>query len=593
MCGIVGYIGKNAISSGFENLKKLEYRGYDSAGIACIKNNKIVVVKAKGYIENTIRKSKFLGNEINICIAHTRWATTGNVSTKNAHPQQSSSNRFAIVHNGIIENYQEIKNTLLSLGYNFKSDTDTEVIANLIEEESKTQKSVIKIIKNVTKMLQGSYAIAILDIKNPNKIFLAKKDMPLFVSAENEFSAISSSVIGLPEQASSYIMLENNDIAELTLSNISIYNDNKQVIRPVLNITEKLTNTPILLEEKHYMLKEILEIEQKLTNTQDNFYNKNNNYLHLIDKLFSGKKRIHLVACGTAYHACNIGSKLLSMCGFDSSCHIASEFKYSPPILSKDSLYIFVSQSGETADTLGSLKLVKDLGLDTLSITNVESSTMSHLDENHIFTKAGTEIAVASTKAYVCQCLIFYLITAHLNIKMQKIDISQLKINNIFHNLKNLKKLAKEVIKYNKVFFIGRNIDYITAMEGSLKLKEISYIMAESYPAGELKHGSLALIDQNSLSVIISTDENMIPKIKNTISEIKSRNGKILLVSPYKEYYCDIEVDYFYRLEYLENSHLYPLTSILPLQLISYYSSTLLGLNPDKPRNLAKSVTVE
>ena len=297
------------------------------------------------------------------------------------------------------------------------------------------------------------------------------------------------------------------------------------------------------------MLKEILEIPEKLEKTYLNFEHDTNQYKQMINNLFIGKSRIHLVACGTAYHSCLIGAKLFSICGYDSTAHIASEFKYNPPILSKNSLYIFVSQSGETADTLGALKIVQDLGLDALSITNVPSSTMAHISNNHILTVADSEIAVASTKAYVCQCLVFYLIAKHLNDKLTKFNVTELQIDKIINNLRTFEKIGKYVSSFKKVFFIGRNFDYITSMEGALKLKEISYIMAESYPAGELKHGSLALIDGECLSILVSTDSNMICKLQNTISEIKSRNGKVLVISPFDEYQSQC-VDYFINVVY-------------------------------------------
>jgi len=590
MCGIVGYIGNNAKENSIENLKNLEYRGYDSAGIAFFEDDYLYVIKEKGYIDNIIKKSKHHSKNINICIGHTRWATTGVASKKNAHPHLSNNKKFAIVHNGIIENYQYLKQDLLTKGYKFNSETDTEVIANLIEENAKHETNIIKIIENTTKVIKGSYAFAILCTDSPDKIYVTKYNMPLFLTINEDFVALASAVIGLPKSTTKYIMLENNDIALLSLSDSIVYNNNTIVHRNIkkLKSTESHAHNK---NYKHFMLKEILEQQTAIKKTSENFFSPKNKYKQIILKQFDNISRIHLIGCGTAYHACLVGAKLLNNIGYDTSCHIASEFKYNPPSKLKDSLCIFVSQSGETADTLGSLRLAKKLGAKTLGITNVESSTLAHEVGDFILTNAGIEIAVASTKAYTCQCFIFYLILNILDENLQKTSIKQLKINQVIQNYINYKKFAKIINNYAKIFFIGRGFDSITAMEASLKLKEISYIMSESYPAGELKHGTLALIDSNSLSVIISTNKDMLPKILNTIDEIKSRGGKTLIVSQFEE--LKNSADIFIKLPYLKNEKLYAITSIIPLQLIAYYSCCLKGFNPDKPRNLAKSVTVE
>ena len=557
MCGIVGYVGKNAKENALENLKSLEYRGYDSAGIAFFKNNEMYIVKEKGFIENLTKKSKNYTGEIKICIGHTRWATTGKANTRNAHPHLSMNGNWAVVHNGIIENYKQLKDELIQKGYKFRSQTDTEVISNLLEEQSKNERDIIKIIETTTEKLKGSYALAILCTSSPDKIYLTKYNMPLFISVSDKCISAASAVLGLSKFSNEYLVLENNDIAVLNNDNSLIYNNGKIIQRRKNKI--KNTDTQIISHNyKHFMLKEILEQETALKNTHEQFLLKKYNCNEIIFKLFENISRVYLIACGTAYHASIVGAKLLCKIGYDCTSHIASEFKYNPPPNLKNSLCIFVSQSGETADTLGALRLAKKSGARTLGITNVESSSLAHEVEEYILTHAGAEIAVASTKAYTCQCLIFHLLQEILSSKMQKINIKQLKINKILQNFKQYRKIAKLINNYAKIFFIGRGMDSITAKEGSLKLKEISYIMSESYPAGELKHGSLALIDSTTLSIIISTEKSMIPKLQNTLDEIKSRNGKIMIISPFDEY--SINADIFIKIPEIKNELYYSIT---------------------------------
>ena len=593
MCGIVGFIGKNAKTQIIDCLKKLEYRGYDSSGLALINNkDKIEIIKETGFISNIENLSNNMFDDLEIGIGHTRWATTGKVTKENAHPHVSNNGRFAIVHNGIIENYEAIKSDLSHKGYTFSSETDSEVVAILLEENAKTAKSVIENIKLTTKILEGSFSLAILDTHSPDKIFATKKDMPLFVSAGADFASIASAVVGLPHDAIQYIMLENHDIAEISLNTIKVWQNEEMVDRRVQKITKDDLNHT-MHNHKHYMIKEIFEEQVALEKTAEAFSSLKPSAKKEILDLFASHKRIHLVACGTAYHACLVGASLLESIGFDCSCHIASEFKYFPPNLNDKCLCIFVSQSGETADTIGCLKLVQEKGIKCLSITNVESSTIAHISDHLLMTKAGTEVAVASTKAYNCQCLIFYLLTQAISKNNQVISIKNLKIDKILQTINQISKLSQIIATFKKVFFIGRGLDSLTAKEGSLKLKEITYIPSESYPAGELKHGTLSLVDDESLSIVILTQKSKIHKKMKAVSEIKARGGFTLVVTPFDEIQPNHEIDYVFHLPILKNEQHYPLISIIPLQLFAYFTSIEKGINPDKPRNLAKSVTVE
>ncbi len=592
MCGIVGYLGKDAKENIIKNLKKLEYRGYDSSGFAVFDGKNIQIVKNTGFVADLENISHDKHKNATVGIGHTRWATTGKVTKQNAHPHASQNKRFAIVHNGIIENYAEIKNKLESKGYEFSSQTDSEVIAMLLQENAKCAKSVTENIKLTTKMLKGAWSIAILDKNTPDTIFATKKEMPLFVGCGNNFLCLASAVVGLPENAKSYISLEDNDIATISLESTQVWNNDQLMNRKSIPYTPDQIFTKNHTFD-HFMLKEIFEEEQALQNTFEYFTNIQNTKLQKIMKLFADHKRIHLIACGTAYHACLVGANILNKIGFDCSCHIASEFKYFPPCMGDDSLCIFVSQSGETADTIGSIKYVKSKNIPFISITNVESSSIAQISENIIFTKAGTEVAVASTKAYNCQCLIFYLLASQLFENKINFVINDLKISQILQNIPQLSQISKKVVDFKKIFFIGRGQDSLTASEGSLKLKEITYIPTESYPAGELKHGTLSLVDQNSLTIAIITQKSIIEKTMNAVHEIKARGGNVLVVTPFKFITQDTNIDMLYYLPALDDEILYPLISIIPLQLIAYFSSIHKGYNPDKPRNLAKSVTVE
>lgn len=592
MCGIIGYIGNNAKNNIINSLKKLEYRGYDSSGIALLENNNLYIIKEKGYIENMEKKASLLSNSFNIGIGHTRWATTGKVSKENSHPHSSQDLSYTIVHNGIIDNYREIKQELSQKGYKFKSHTDSEVIANLLQEYHKQTNSVIENIELITKKLKGTYALAILYTGDNEHIYVTKNEMPLFITSNNEFSCVSSAVLGFPKQTQSYIMLENKDIAKVSLNSAQVFNNAKKVERKCYYISQSETIAK-KNNFKHFMLKEIFEIPSSLENTINIFNSIKSNQKQNILNLFNKTKRIHLIGCGTAYHSCLVGEYILRTLGYDTTSHIASEFKYFPPILNQNSLCIFVSQSGETADTLGALKIANSYNVKTLAITNSKSSTLAHICDNYILLGAGPEIAVASTKAYNCQCLVFYLLKQLIIQKNTEICINSLSINNILQETKQIRRLAKSISSFGKVFFIGRGQDSLTAMEGSLKLKEVSYISSESYPAGELKHGTLALIDKNSICIIILTHKSMIDKVMNSIMEIHSRGGSVLIITPFKELKDCNQINYFYYLPILEKEEFYPLISVIPLQFIAYFTSVFKGNNPDKPRNLAKSVTVE
>lgn len=594
MCGIIGYIGKNnAIKNTIESLKTLEYRGYDSAGITYIENNKKITIKEIGKIINLEQKLNY-NIKSDLAIAHTRWATHGIPSVKNAHPHTVGA--ITIVHNGIIENYATLKEELKKKGYTFQSDTDTEVAAAVIDNIYKKEKDIIITLNKVENILKGSYAIALILENDYNNLYALRKDSPLIIGLGNEENYIASDVPAIIKYTNKYILLDNNDVAHLTKDKVIVYNNMKIVKKDVRTYTHKSEE----IEKQgfsHYMLKEIHEEPTKIQNLIDT-YIRNGKIAELPN--FKNYSKIHIVACGSAYHAGLVGKHLIEKYGnLPVTCEIASEYRYKNNFIDENTLVIAISQSGETADTLASIRLAKEHNAHTLGIINVKESSIAREVENVIYVEAGPEIAVATTKAYTLQVLVLSFIVFSLGIEnntlnKEEIEEEYLKLPSLIEKEinKDYKKLAKEIFEKEDIYFLGRKIDYAISMEGALKLKEISYIHCEAYPAGELKHGSISLIEKNTPVITIVTDDTIREKTVSNIKEVKARGAFNIIVTnttlENDKDYADIEiaVDKITPL-------LSPILTIIPLQLLSFEVALLRGCDIDKPRNLAKSVTVE
>ena len=598
MCGIVGYIGKkNSVPILLDGLKSLEYRGYDSAGIAIVENNNIIIKKEKGKIVN-LEKLIDENDYSNIGIGHTRWATHGVPSKDNSHPHRQG--KITLVHNGIIENYQELKEELLTKNYNFYSETDTEVACAYIDYLYKENNDMLATLNKIKNIFKGSYALGILLDDELDTLYATRKDSPLIIATNDEGNFIASDVPAILKHTNKYMLLDNYDIAKLTKDNITIYNDEKIVNKEILTFEFDI-NSAMLEGFDHYMIKEINE-QDKVITTLINRYNSKEKILNNLPDL-SKYKNIDIIGCGSAYHAGLVGKYLIEEFGNTKvNVEIASEYRYKKLFLDKDTLVIAISQSGETADTLACLRIAKEFGCDTLGIVNVVGSSIAREVDNVIYINAGVEIAVATTKAYLLQALVLSLISLKLAIVNNVLNEEEIEkafdsLNNLPNNLrkeidKNYEELSNRIAKKENAFFIGRNVDYATVLEGSLKLKEISYIHAETYAAGELKHGTISLIEENTPVIALVTKESISEKTISNIKEVKARGAYvILLVSDKldKEYDC-------YNEKIVINSTIdlfQPLVNIIPLQLISYEVAKARGCDIDKPRNLAKSVTVE
>lgn len=587
MCGITGYIGKNnnAINIVMEGLKALEYRGYDSAGIAYINNNKLITVKEKGKLIN-LEKNIDFNIKSNLAIGHTRWATHGEPNKVNSHPH--SSGKFTIVHNGIIENYIELKEELLKNGYTFKSSTDTEIAVSYIDYIYNKEKDVLKTLNKIIKIFRGAYALGIICEDDFETLYAVRKTSPLIIAKGNNENYIASDVPAILKYTNKYILLDDFEIAEITYNDINVYNDNLEKIEKNLLQFEGTYESSIKCGYEHFMLKEINEEAEVFKNTINAYFDKD--FKNIPD--LSKYTNIHIVACGSAYHTGLIGKYLIEKyANIPVYVEVASEYRYKHNFYDKNTLVIFVSQSGETADTLACLRKVKENNIDTLSIVNVVGSSIARESKYVMYTKAGCEIAVATTKAYLAQVTVFSLLTMYLtnnkNIVKEIENIPEL-INNLIN--KDYKSIAKEIYKNNNIFFIGRGIDYSLCMEGSLKLKEISYINSVAYQAGELKHGTISLIEKNTPVIAVSTDPTLIEKTISNIKEVKARGAKVIFITNQ-----DITGDFYdFKIEIPKtNEILQSILTIIPLQLIAYEVAKLNKCDIDKPRNLAKSVTVE
>lgn len=617
MCGIVGYIGKQkAVPILINGLKSLEYRGYDSAGIALLSNEKIDVIKDKGRVSNLESDSLINTLKSTIGIGHTRWATHGIPSKTNSHPHLNNKQTIAVVHNGIIENYNELKAKLLKNNYKLLSETDSEVIPNLIDLNNNG--NILEAISKTLNELKGSYALGIISTELPDKIIIAKKNNPIVIGkGQNEFF-IASDIPAIAKHTQDFYFLDDEQIAVISEDSISFYDINlNKIDLPLKNI-----KFDIGVAEKNgyedYMLKEIYEQPKAIRETIGSFLTENNPINLNIDIDFKEINKIFIIACGTAMHA-GMATKYAfeHFCQIPTEIDMASEFRYRNPIINHKTLCIFISQSGETADTIAAIKLAKANSAKTIGIINAIDSTMTRLVDTTLYTHAGPEIAVASTKAYTCQVTLLTILALYISeklnigdlkdeIKTTKQDILNLPklVENQLKNTDYIKEISNKSYKNHDIYFIGRGQDYAVALEGSLKLKEISYIHSEAYASGELKHGPIALIENNTLVLGIATNPVTAPKTMSNIEEVIARGADTIFITNQNSTTdelsenksitkSDIEKVH-YLIEVPEiNTFLSPISTIIPMQLFAYYIAKAKKLDVDKPRNLAKSITVE
>ena len=586
MCGIVGYAGKtNVIKNIMTGLKSLEYRGYDSSGIAYLdKNNNIKIYKKVGQIKNLDQILNY-EDEASLGISHTRWATHGGVTDTNAHPHNQG--KITLVHNGIIENYEELKKELEKEGYNFKSSTDSEVAAALIDKLYKENKDMLKTLVILKDKLKGSYAFNIINSDIPNKIYGIRKDVPLIVGVSDHGNMFASDIPAILHVTNKYIVLNNNEIVELEQDNIKYYNsEGKEITKEVKEYAGTIDSISKNGYD-HFMLKEINEESEVVKNIL-NLYTKNNKIKNIYNY-----KNIDIVACGSASFAGQIGKYYIEKyANIKTEVYYASEYRYQKNFFTKDTLVILISQSGETADTLAALKLAKENGINTLAIVNRRDSSIAREADSVIYTEAGIEVAVATTKAYLAQVLILLLLAFKDNNKETKL-LEDLKLlpNLItkYINEYDYSNIANILKDKEHIFYLGRGIDYYLSMEGSLKLKEISYIHSEAFQAGELKHGSISLIDKDFGVVSVVTDKTISDKTISNLKEVSARGAKIITITNIKD---NNFADYTILVEDYDEI-LNPLLVIVPMQMLAYNVAKLRDCDIDKPRNLAKSVTVE
>ncbi len=588
MCGIVGYIGKKkALPIILNGLKFLEYRGYDSAGVAFVQNNSVKMLKAVGKIKSLEDLIDY-ETDTYIGIGHTRWATHGIPSLANSHPHQI--NKFTVVHNGIIENYKELKEKLTKKGIKFNSDTDTEVIPALLEYHYQTEKNILKCLHKTIKELDGSFALGIICEDDLEHLYAARKGSSLILAQNEAGSFISSDISAILKYTNEYIILEDDEIAEISENDIEVYNKSLKQILKENNIFEGTAEDAMLNGYEHYMLKEIHE-EPKVFLDTLNYYVENNKFKNTMPDL-KKYEHIHVVACGSAYYVGCIGKNLLEeYANIPVTVEVASEYRYKKIFYDKNTLVIVISQSGETADSLAALRKAKDDGIDTLAIVNAVGSSIAREATYTLYVKAGPEIAVATTKAFLAQVTLLSLLTVKMSGNNDLLKYFA-NLENYIEEVINRDYLeyAKDIYESNSTFFIGRLVDYSLCLEGSLKLKEISYINAVAFQAGELKHGTISLVSDGVPVISICTDEKIESKTISNIKEVKARNAYVLYITN-----NDITDDFYDKKIVLPKLHnlVMPIVTVIPLQLIAYHVAKLRGCDIDKPRNLAKSVTVE
>ena len=612
MCGIIGYIGnKKANNILINGLLKLEYRGYDSAGISTIENTSLCVMKNKGRVKNLYDINGINDLQGTIGIAHTRWATHGKPSKENSHPHLDSTNSFSVVHNGIIENYIDLKEFLMDKGYTFLSQTDTEVIPNLISyyynnDIKDDELKFMRAVQNACKRLIGSYAISVISKYHPDIMIVARKDSPLIIGKGINENYIASDIPAILSYTNEFYFLKDNEFASISKEQVEFYNNSLDKISKECKNIDLSSSSAQKDGFEDYMLKEIYEQPKSIRETISTSLNGSNvvfNGLELTKDYLSSINQIYIIACGTAMHA-GLGTKanFEKLCKIPVNVEVASEFRYRNPLIDEKTLCIYISQSGETADTIAALKLAKSKGAKTIAVTNVIESSITREADFSLYTHAGPEIAVASTKAYTAQLVLLNIMAIYFaetlnsynqkeldNLKSEILNLPE-KIETILENNETIKNFAKKVYNEKNMFFIGRGIDYTTSVEGSLKLKEISYIHSEACPSGELKHGPIALIEDNITVVSILTDAELKEKALSNIQEVITRGAKSLIITNQSLNKEDFDLVISIPSCSTEFS---PCLAIIPLQLFAYYIAKFKGLDVDKPRNLAKSVTVE
>ncbi|MCR1918989.1 glutamine--fructose-6-phosphate transaminase (isomerizing) [Frisingicoccus caecimuris] len=608
MCGIVGYIGKaQAAPILLDGLAKLEYRGYDSAGISIFDSENIQTVKTKGKIKD-LRELTHDGADLagTVGIGHTRWATHGEPSDANSHPHVNASETIAVVHNGIIENYLELKKRLLAKGYIFQSETDTEVVTLLLDYYF--DGDLLKTLSKVMSRIEGSYALGIINKDNPDEIIAVKKDSPLIVGLSEDGNYIASDIPAVLKHTRKIYILEDGEIVKLTRDNVTVYNQDLDVVEKEVTEIQWDVSAAEKGGYQHFMMKEIHEQPKAVRDTIFPRIKEDDVFIHelrMTDEQIKDLKKVFIIACGSAYHAGVTGKYVIEeLSRIPVEVDLASEFRYRNPILEDNTLAIIISQSGETADTLAAMREAKRHGVRTLAIVNVVGSSIAREADDVLYTWAGPEIAVATTKGYTSQLSALYLLALHFGKIREKISRSDYlemiqelkslpdKIEKMLQDKEKIQYLANQYIGLKDVFFLGRGIDYASALEASLKLKEISYVHSEAYAAGELKHGTISLIEDGTLVVALVTQEQLYGKIVSNIVEVKTRGAFVLAVTNEDNKDIEKNTDYVFYIP-KTNKNFTGLMATIPMQLFAYYVAVAKGCDVDQPRNLAKSVTVE
>ena len=611
MCGIIGYIGtENALPMLLDGLKRLEYRGYDSAGIAVLQNGSLKVQKKVGKVIELQKAATLKEYSGSIGIGHTRWATHGEPSDVNAHPHTSNDGTIALIHNGIIENYQAIRTKLEKQGYTFKSMTDTEALVHLIVEMKKVTGDLETAVRLALRQVDGTYGIVVISSQEPDKIIVARKGSPLIIGVGADAHYVASDAAAIVQYTRQVVYLEDGEIAVLTKSKFETKTiDNVEKIKHVENVTFDIAQI-----EKggfdHFMLKEIMEQPETIRNsTRGRVLVEEGNAklsgLREVMLLLENAQRIIITACGTSWHAGLVGEYMIEQYAkVPVEVEYASEFRYRNPIITPNDVLFLISQSGETADTLAALREAKTKGASVLGICNVVGSTIARESQGGVYIHAGPEIGVASTKAFTSQLVVLSLITmliarqrGEMSVEEGKIIAQELlslpeKVDFILKDTSVIEKIAGEFTNANNVLYLGRGYNFPVALEGALKLKEISYIHAEGYPAAEMKHGPIALIDQNMPVIVIATKDNTYDKVISNIQEVKARKGKVIAIANENDATIRSLADHVITVPQTVDL-LSPIVNVIPLQLLSYYIAVRRGCNVDQPRNLAKSVTVE
>ena len=610
MCGIVGAVAKKDICPILlEGLKRLEYRGYDSAGFAVISNNeKLQRIRIKGKVDKLNEQYKLAPLRGSTGVAHTRWATHGKPNIKNAHPH-TCNNQLALVHNGIIENHHKLRDKLISTGFKFNSDTDTEVIVNALFNELDSNTDLLAAMFKVMKLLEGAYALGVINTDEPDRLIAARKGSPLVIGVGVDEYFVASDVFALLPATQKFIYLEEGDVADITADKLTIYDKNKKIVERPIHVSESSVDLTDKQGYRHYMMKEIFFQPDAISKTLKGRITKDQiitkEFGESADLIFSKTECIKIVACGTSYHAGLIAAYWMEkIANIHCQVEIASEYRYRKSVILDNTLFVAVSQSGETADTLAALRTAKDASyLSTLAICNVDESSLTRDSDLCFLTHAGTEIGVASTKAFTTQLVALFLLVIAVakHNGLTKSDEAKLikqlnslptRVSKVLEHKNSIELMAKDFADKHHALFLGRGSFLPVAMEGALKLKEISYIHAEAYAAGELKHGPLALVDEDMPVVAVAPNNNLLEKLKSNLEEVKARGGKLYI---FADEISEVESNNGMFVLNINNVYDYmsPIIHTIPLQLLAYYVAVIKGADIDQPRNLAKSVTVE